>query len=327
MAIAKRILVFSLLFPVLQVYSEQFRTIVDNTVEAVIENLQGTTSSLGINSSLIINLGDEIRFFNGIEIEITAPQNWLSYRGSVGMSVYNRITPRSAAGVADIDANRIVFEPLPAKIKNIYQIPIRNSHGLRTSPYITVLSNVTRPETFPILFRFMSIIKGMSEELESMVFDVTVRPLLSNEGAVRIIPRFPPQLRDKPFIVLIDDNVVENLSEPYLLKEGQHHLVLLSEDYRNERKLFMVEKAKITVLSLDLQDPAPLILFEGPENIRVYLDNTPVTRLNEPMLIEPGQHEVRILIGDYTILKTLNIQKGKTYRVSLTVDLTVNETE
>jgi hypothetical protein len=280
---------------------------------------------MGIDSSILISLNGETRFLRGIEIEITAPQSWLLYRGSLVMAAYNNLSVRTASGIVDLDGSRIAFEPLPARLQIVYQIPLRQSHGLRTTPYITVPAGVTSSDTFPILFRLSPVIKGITNELERMIFNVTVRPILSDEGAIRLVPRFPPQLRNRPFTVLIDDVLIDNISENHFLREGEHHLVILSDDYRNESRRFVVERAKTLDLIIELQDPAPLIIFEGPQNALVFLDNVNVPQTREPIPVEPGPHEVRFQIGDYTVIRTLNVQRGKTYRVTLEVDLTIQE--
>jgi len=319
------LLAIFLLFPAITLQAESFRTTVEGSIEVSPDKAAGGSISLGINSSVLITMGAEKRFFRGIEIEISAPRAWLGQRGALAIAVYNSLTPKTAAGVADIDGRRIAFDSLPDKLQIIYQIPLRQSHGLRTTPYVTVPASVTPVETFPLLFRIMPVIKGLQDEIENLKFNLIVRPILSDEGAVRLIPRYPPQLRNRPFTARIDDTVISNLSEQYVLKEGEHHLVILSEDYRNESRSFVVERAKILDLIVELKDPTPLIIFEGPQNARIFLNNAPVARKGEPIPVEPGQHEAKFQIGDYTIIKTLTIQRGKTYRVGLDVDLTIRE--
>jgi hypothetical protein len=221
----------------------------------------------------------------------------------------------------------MAFEPLPNKVKTVYQIPVRASHGLRTSPYAAVLPTITPPASFPILFRLMPIIKGLSEELENMAFIVTARPILSDEGAVKTSFRYPQQLRGRPFTVLIDDVVIENPAEERLLREGEHHLVVLSYDYRNESRRFMVERAKTIDLVIELQDPTPLIIFESPGNARIFLNNNPIPLDSGPIPVDPGQHEAKFQIGDYTITKTINVQRGKTYKVAVAVGIDIEESD
>jgi len=320
-------LTFLLLFPAFSLFSqiESFRTVVDGVVSVTTENQQGSSINIGINNAVIINIDTNPRFLRGIELEITAAQSWLQYQNALVMMVYNNINPQTASGVTDFTANRTAFEALPSRLRIVYQIPVRADHGLRTTTSITVPTGVIQPVTFPVMFRLMQVTKGLPLDFERMTFNLTARPILSDEGAVRLTPRYPPQLRNRPFTVLINDNIITNINEEIVLREGEHHLVILSDDYRTVSRRFIVERGRVIELILDLQDPSPVIVFEGPQNTQVYLNNSLIPLTREPLIVEPGSYEVRFQIGDYTIIRTLNVQRGKTYRVSLAVDLTIFE--
>jgi hypothetical protein len=282
---------------------------------------------MGSNGSVVVNLGKDVRFLKGIELELTAPQSWLAYRGSLAMLVYSDLEHQPSRGISDMEGRRVAFDPLPNKVKSVYQLPIRPKHGLRTSPYAVVLPASVLPSSFPILFRLMAIIKGLNEELENMSFTLTVKPIFTDEGAIKINYRYPQQLRGKQFTVLIDDVVLENLSEERLLKEGEHHLVVLSEDYRNESRRFIVERSKTIDLLIELQDPTPLIIFESPGNTQIFLNNNPVAHNSGPIPVDPGTHEARFHIGDYVLTKTINVQRGKTYKIAVSVGIDIAEND
>jgi hypothetical protein len=307
--------------------AEAFRALVTGSLELSASNPEGSIVNIGSNDSVIVNLGKDTRFMRGIELEITAPQNWLAYRGSLAMLVYADLDHQPARGINDLEGRRVAFDPLPNKVKSVYQIPIRSTHGLRTSPYAVVLPGSVLPPSFPILFRLMAIIKGLNEELENMVFTLTAKPIFTDEGVVKISYRYPQQLRGRHFTVLIDDIVIENLAEERLIREGEHHLVVLSEDYRNESRRFKVERAKTIELVIELQDPTPLIIFESPESARIFLNNNPVSRDSGPIPVEPGVYEARFHIGDYTLTKTINVQRGKTYKVAVSVGIDIDEND
>jgi hypothetical protein len=315
---------FSILFPVL-LEAESFRTVIAGTTSVSLDKPDGVSVSLSIVDSALITLGEEIRFFRGVELEFTSPQSYLPRRGSLALAVYGELDKVPENGTADVQARQIFIEPIPNKILSVYQIPVRQRHGLRTSPYVSVLP-LTLPSSFPLVFRVMPVIKGLTDEIESLRFILTVKPILSDEGAVRIVPHYPENLPDKPFTILIDDEVIERPREEKVLREGEHNLVILSDDYRNENLVFLVERGKILELGINLQDPTPLIVFEAPENVRVFFDNMPVNP-GKPLPAEPGAHEVRFQLSDYAVVKPLFVQRGKTYRVAMTVDLTVTETE
>jgi hypothetical protein len=313
-----------LFFPVVNLHPESFRTIVEGTIEVNPERPAEAPVSIGINSALIINLSGEMRFLRGIELEITAPQNWLQYRGSLVMIMYNNLRPQSASGVVDMIGGRIAFEPLPSRLRIIYHIPIRSQHGLRTTTTVTVPSSIAQPATFPIMFRLMQIGKGLPADFDRIRFNVVARPILSDEGAVRLVPRFPPNFRNRPFTVLINDNVISNISEPIFLREGENHLVVISDDYRNISSRFLVERGRVTDLIIDLQDPSPIIIFEAPQNAQIFLNNT-LIRNRDSITVEPGTYEVRFQVGDYTVIRTLIVQRGRTYRIAMAVDVTIQE--
>jgi hypothetical protein len=315
---------FSILSPIL-LEAESFRAIIAGTAPVSIDNPNGVSLPLSYADSALIVLGEEVRFFRGIELEFTVPQSYLAHRGSLALVVYGNLERTPDTRIADVQARQINLEPIPNKIQSIYQIPIRQRHGLRTSPYVSVLPMVT-PADFPLLFRVMPVIKGLSEDIETLRFTLTVKPILSDEGAVRIIPRYPDNLPNRQFTLLIDDEVIDRPQEEQVLREGEHHLVILSNDYRNENRVFMVERGKVLDLSISLQDPTPLIIFEAPGNARIYFDSTLIDP-SRPLPVEPGPHEVRFQLSDYAVVKPLLVQKGKTYRVAMAVDVTISETD
>jgi len=308
-------------------HAEAFRTVVEGSIllshERQIENERAI--SIGIDGSVLISLAPDVRFIRGVEIEITATQAWLPFRGSLAMMMFNNLSPKTAANITDFNGRRIAFEPLPSRLRIIYNIPIRQQHGLRTTTSVTVPTGIISPDSFPILFRLTPIEKGLASGFDQLRFNVVARPILSDEGAIRLVPRFPPQQRNRPFTALINDNVITNISEEIVLREGEHHLVILSDDYRNESRRFLVERGKVIDLIIDLQDPTPSIIFEAPQNAVIHLNGTLISDTREPIMTEPGAHEVRFQIGDYTIIRTLNVQRGKTYRIALGIDLTIHE--
>jgi len=315
-----------LLVPCAVGHTEAFRTIVEGTVEVTPERPAESPVSMGVNGAIIINLGAEARFLRGVELEITAPQSWLRYRGALVMMLYNNITPAAANDTTDMVGSRIVFEPLPSRLRINYHIPVRAQHGLRTTTTVSVPAVIAQSATFPIMFRLMEVTKGLPAEFENMRFSVIARPILTDEGAVRLTTRFPPNLRNRPFTVLINDNVITNISEQIMLREGEHHLVVLSDDYRNISRRFIVERARITDLIIELHDPAPVIILEAPQNAQIFLNGN-LIRSREPFTTDPGTHEVRFQVGDYTIIRSINVQRGKTYRVAMAVDVTISEEE
>ena len=308
-------------------WAEQFRASVAGVLRLSADSQEGSSVWISPGDSVVVHLEDGSRFFRGIEVRLSAPMAWFAHTGSLALTAYADLGQVPPEGVSSVSGRRIVSETLPNRIQTIYQIPVRNAHGLRTGPYSTVPAGVTLPSSFPVIFRLMPTAQGVNMELANMSFLFSVRPILSDEGAVRVTARYPDQLRGRPFTVLINDTVVENLDEEQLLREGEHHLVVVSEDYRNESRRFVVERARTIDLVIDLQDPTPLIFFEAPRNTQIFLNNSPIFRGSAPIPVEPGVHEARFQFGDYTITRIITVQRGRTYRIALTVGIDIEESD
>ena len=308
-----------------RVNGESIRAMVAGVHRVSLAHQEGTTITLSYASSTVIQIEGDARFFRGIQIELNAPQSFLSFHDSLAAVIYDDLSRIPGPGAADLECRQIARDPLPAKIQTIYQIPLKEGHGLRTSPYATVLTDVRSPSSFPLLFRLMPVIRTIPDELERMTFTINVKPILSDEGALRINFRYPEGLRDRSFTVYINDQLIRNPGEEQLLKEGEHRLVIQSEDYRNQSTRFVIERAKTLDLLIELQDPRPRIIFEYPENARIYIDNTLIPNSRNPLPVEPGLHEIRFQISDYIIIRTLTVQRGRTYRVALSLGVEITE--
>jgi hypothetical protein len=307
--------------------AEPLRTLNAGNILVSLDRSGGDSLNLSYTGSAVISLDRETRFFRGIELELIVPQAYLAHRGSLALALYTDLDKTPGPGVAEVEARQVSLEPLPNKIQVVYQIPIRPGHGLRDSPYAALPVGIMPPESFPLLFRILPVIKGISPEVEAMSFRLNVKPILSDEGAVRIIPRYPEHLAPRPFTALIDDVLVERPQDARLLKEGEHSLVIISNDYRNESRRFVIERGKILDLTVVLQDTVPLVYFEAPDNALIFFDNEAVDGSRQPLVADPGLHEVRFQMGDYTVIKSLTIYRGKTYRVVLAVDVSISESD
>ncbi|MDR0313123.1 MAG: PEGA domain-containing protein [Treponema sp.] len=311
----------------MNVKAESIRVIIAGIAEISPDRPEGTTISLTYLDSALIRLRGETRFLRGIQLDLTAPQGFLAYRGSLASVLYAGLNANPSTGIADLEAQQLSSETLPNRILNTWIIPVHPAHGLRSSPYVTIPTGVVNPSSFPMIFRLMPVIKGITQELERMVFQLQIRPILSDEGAIRINFIYPDQIPVRPVIVLIDDELIVNPLEALFLREGEHNLVILSDDYRNQSRRFMVERARFLDLTVELQDPAPLLIFEHPEGARVFVNNIEVANTLAPYPVAPGQHEIRFQMSNYSIIRPITVQRGKTYRIALSVDVDITEND
>ncbi len=307
--------------------AESFRTVVAGRLDVSAAAPDGTSLPLSFIDSAVIGLGGDDRFMRGVELELRVPQAYFKYRGSLALVFYADLDHIPGAGVADLSAKRVGFEIMPNKLQTVYRIPLREGHGFKGSPYVTIPTGTVPPSIFPILFRVLPVIKGMPEEMESLRFQLVAKPILSDEGALRLSLRYPEKLKDKPLTIRVDDEVVDLPPRELILKEGEHHVAVVSDDYRNESRRIVIERGKVLDLLVELQDPTPMVAIEAPENATVHFDGKVVTDPRESFPAEPGEHEVRFSVGDYSVVKPITLRKGRVYRVALSIDILVSEEE
>ncbi|MDR0639657.1 MAG: hypothetical protein LBG27_12280 [Spirochaetaceae bacterium] len=278
------------------------------------------TAVFSENHVVILDLDGDTRFLRGLEIELTTVQNTFA-QNAFALSFYRDI---KEIGEDEWEGTPVYTENLAGKIATVYQVPFRPNSGFRRTPYVSLLPEPIEETAFPVLLRIIPA-KAPAEEIA--LFHLSVKPVPGDEGAVKLTLRYPQLLRDKPVSVLVDDEVVENVADPQFLQEGEHQLLIISEDYRTESRRFLVDRGKTTEISITLKDTMPLLLFEAPDRALIFINNKRITTTSAPYPIAPGTYDIKIQVSDYTIIKTVQIQKGKTYRVAFTIDMSVSETD
>ncbi|MDR0540555.1 MAG: DUF2846 domain-containing protein [Spirochaetaceae bacterium] len=307
--------------------AESVRIAAADIIEVGAEKPGGAVVNLSAGDSAIVLLEKDTRFLSGIEFEITAPSSWISHHGTLAAAFYCGLDKMPSGYASDIQVKELRYEPLPNKIQSVYQIPIKHGAALKTNPYVSVIRDTVLPDDFPVLFRIVPVNAAPGKEVESMEFRLNVKPLFSDEGAVQIHFRYPEHLPGRPVAVLIDGKVIENPQMERLIKEGEHQLTVLSADYRNQNRRFVAERGKSLSVTLALQDLTPQMIFEAPANARIFLDEKLIHNTYGALAVEAGKHDIKIQVSDYSIIRSINVQKGKTYRISFTVDMAISEHE
>jgi len=303
---------------------------VGSTAVATVDpaNPEGQTFELGYNGAVGIELPKDPLFLKGIEIEIKVPQELIGYRDSVAYGLYSRIDPAPAPERSDYRATQITLQPLPSRLTFVLQLPLVADHRLKSGPYATVVPAVQDPRAGPLLLRLLPIMKVLPDDIGDLSFTVKVKPILAEEGGFLLSVAYPPEGTEAmaPLSVRIDESPVDNPGELQVLKPGTHHLSIVSDDYRNEVRVFKVDQARVTELSVSLQDTAPRLFLMAPENAVILLDGDSVIAGKEGLVVEPGDHAIKFTIGDYEIVKKVTIERAHDYTVSLVVDVNVTET-
>lgn len=306
--------------------AQELRTVVAGIAALQSDNAEGTRLVMGYDDAIAVTLPKESPFIQGFEIELKLPPALASAPGAFAYELWRRIDPVPDKGRYGYRGERIITQPLPARAGLVLQIPVRRDNSMKSGPYATVIPTLVEAKDFPFFFKLVPITKGSSSEVEAAQIQVRVRPILTDEGGLRIILKYPEgQLERGAIVAMVDDKKVDPAAA-LTLKAGGHRLLVSSETYRDESRSFSIEQGRSLDLLIELQDTTPILLIEAPDSALVLIDGARVDHVAKPqMAIEAGEHSASCKIGDYSLSRKFTVARGKTYKLILSIDLQVQE--
>ncbi len=275
----------------------------------------------GVSDAIVIVLPEERTFWQGVALEIKIPQIVASYYDSVAYSVYRHVKPNPAPSIVDYSGERLFIDTLPGRLSYNIQLPVKKKHKLKTGPY-SMLIPLTPDETETKFFiRLQQVMKGVPESLMVSRFDITVMPVFIDEGMLNIVLSPVPQ----ESFVYIDEILAPLWEKGLFLLPGEHHVSVVTDQFRNEVRTVNIAQAQKTKLEIELQDIKPKMLFSVPENTVVELDGTVLEPLEKEIIVTEGPHTVKMTVGNYETVRNIDIQNGKIYKLNLSIDLKITE--
>lgn len=306
-------------------YSESFRVRKIFPVEIHADASHEHTIMTGINDSLALYFPEDKTFLEGVELKLSIPAKIAEWRDSVAFSIYDNITPNPASSQIDYSGTRIYVTPLPSKLSWNVLIPITEKNDIKEGSYNTTKVNVIPDLKNNFSFcRFQPAMKGIPEEAMDAELKISVKAILINKGRLNLSVSTYDNA-GKPYSIYIDDVPYSSSRNGWLIDTGMHTLSIQSENYRSETRSLFIEQAKDTNLEIRLQSLEPTLKIQAPANAEIILDDTKISPRDKEMIIQEGEHIIKCHIGDYEIQRKLDVQKGKSYSVNLTVDLQVSE--
>ena len=304
--------------------AETFRVHALKTLRLLPDSAEEQTVSIGINDSIAVFMPEDKTYIEGIELKVQIPKIVADWRDSVAFSVYDSISPRPATDKIDYSGRKIYVTPLPTKLTWIVHIPLSTDTSLKPDSYITKL-NVTPDVSAGYTFlRFQPAMKGVPDETYESELTVSAKPILKNIGKLELSV-LSPENQPASGDVFIDGTQISLRNGSAYLTPGLHTLNVQVADYRNEARSIVIEQAKTTNVTVALRSTEPTLTVNAPANAEVFLDDKPFKDTGTEIRTTEGEHKIRFLIGGYEVIRTLTIQKGKSYSANLTVDLEITE--
>ncbi len=310
------------------IFSEDFRVRKVVLVDWEDETSEYTVE-LGMMEALQINFPEKKKFIEAIEMEISLLSSVAEHGPAIAYTFYSGVSPEPRIDEIDYSAVKENLDTFSYKQNYHFTIPVADTYKTSIDPYTKNISLPFEDELDSIFMRLHIIMKGVPDGLYDSSVKITLKPIFNKNGLLDLKVLYPEKsIQDfdtYPYIVFIDEEQIDFTQEPILLESGNHHLAITSEQFRSYVQTFDISRTSTTGITVQLQDIAPLLQITVPKETILYLDDSEYVDFTDPIEVVPGFHTLRFIVGDYEILRTIEVQNGRTYNVSLDFDVTISE--
>ncbi|MDC7226686.1 MAG: hypothetical protein PQJ61_07965 [Spirochaetales bacterium] len=319
------ILLITLFIP-FSVFAENIRgDVVKHIVLTDNFSQDGAEFLMNIEDVFAISFKDDTEFISGVEIEVNVPSGLRSYGSSFAFNIYNRISPEISSGIGTYYGRKYHSFILPEAARFYIRLPYKTKIEGESGPYTTVLSNVLEYGDSPVMVTVLPMMKGFPSSLYNSNFSIKVKPILADSGNLDLNIDIPEGLSYEDLTVKIDGKnraALDNLK----LTAGSHSLNISIPGGKNIVRNFSISRGETTILNLVVEGLESWASIDVPEKTLVYMDGEKIELSPEKRIkMTPGEHTVLFKIDDYKISKKFEVQPGKDCKISLFLDIFVEE--
>ena len=239
-------------------------------------------------------------------------------------TIYTEISPEPAKKEIDYTAQKISTSLLPNRFSHIIRIPLKAQYSFTQSNTGDLLPYRNQISITPFMLRLNPVMKGLPDDIERARFTVIARPLLIAKGGLKINLHYPDK-EQKPVSVQLNGDYLAQYGELQLRQPGQYSVQINADAYRAETRSCVIERGKITQLDIQLKSITPLLRIQAPENVIVMLDGEEISPANTPIPLASGSHIVVCKLGAYQLTRQIIAEEGKSYLVTFTMDMLIQE--
>jgi hypothetical protein len=264
----------------------------------------------------------ESPFVKGLELTITIPDDLARYRDSFMVNIYYKLDSFPDKNIKSYSGNLLFSKLLTVSKKMFISIPMsqNTNNDLIPGSFITDILDQT---VSPLLISIIPVMKGIPSSVQSSIFKLEVIPVLSNKGILDLSINGSPS--ENLYNIILDGKQVTNKTE-YILEEGLHQILIQSDIYKEINRSFVISRGIVTDINLFLEQLISTVLFEAPDGVIIILDGKKLNSFPGIKIdIEKGEHVVRMELGDYFLSKKFTIEKEKDYKISLSLDILIQE--
>ena len=306
--------------------AESVRGFLSGTVDLSHPKLNEQTVSLGLEEMVAIVPGEKGRFLQGAELTLQIPVPLRNQADGFILLVYKRVSPAPSSENRRYQGIEAAHFVLPNRPRFYVNIPVGGSAGSSRAagPDTLNVSEAIQTDEFPLLITLISLSKGVPPNIEGNPLTVKATPEWNNLGALALRVT-NTDLSPENFSLKID-GTVHPWKPEILLPAGMHLVSLSAPGYGEESLNIAIQKAQSTSLEMTLDKQYAALIFEAPGEAVVFLNGEQVELgPGKALEAEPGTHTVTMLLDDYRISKQFQLNPGQTLKLSLFLDILVQD--
>lgn len=312
----KLITVFFLIIVTIPSFSLNIRGEVKNVIE--IEKEKKVTEF-----TLFDLTGIDIKqnpFIEGLELTLSIPDELAKYRDSFMLNIYYNLDTAPRESLKSYRGQLLLSQIVPVSKKIFISIPLIKGINSDVIPGSILSKQVDKTE-FPLILSISPVMKGIPSTVLSSIFELEIIPVLSTKGVLDL----NLSGSENQYTIILDRNNLSFKNE-YVLEEGIHQITIRSDNYKEISQSFVISRGNTTKLDLIMEQLLPTVMFEAPEGAEIILDGEKInTSTSKSIQISPGEHVVRMKLGDYSLSKKFTIDAENKYKISLFLDILIQE--
>jgi hypothetical protein len=292
--------------------------------------------SLHIEELAAVEIIEEPSFIEGFELKLVLPGEFEEYKNSLALYIYRNVTPTPSEDRKTYSGKTVFWNVLPSARNLYYRIPLRPDYSFASAPGTTVIEKPVKPDDFPLIITILPVMKGIPDSLYTSPIQCKVMPLVENRGMLELRvqeqkdddnnPEDLVEVDAESITMRLDNRALSYPQPSYILESGIHTIHIESEKYQNKEVSFSLKKGEVKKLNITLKKLVPEVTFEAPENSEAYLDGEKIQLIQgKSMEVSEGDHTILFKLGDYSLSKRFHTERGKSYIISLLLDISIKE--
>lgn len=306
--------------------AESIRGFLSGTVDLSHPKISDQTLTLGLEEIVALVPGDKSRFLQGAELTLQIPAPLRRQAEGFILLIYKRVSPAPSGEIRHYQGVEAAHFVLPNRPRFYVNFNVGSQVGTMgpSGPDTLNIAEAIQPDEFPLLMTLISLSKGIPRDIEGNPLTIKAVPEWNNLGALTLNVA-NPELSPEDLILKIDGKV-RPWSREILLPEGMHLVSLGAPGYGEESVNIAIQKAQFASLEMTLRRQSAALVFEAPKDAVVFLNGEQVILgPGKSVSVEPGTHTVTMLLNDYRISKQFQLNSGQTLKLSLFLDILIQD--